>query len=268
MIDMLVEAEPLREIVEIVLQSQFVKPFEPTNLLLIAKPEAGKTTILSCSQKKNFVFYVNEITAKMMIDVLFPLVERGEIRAVVVPDLLNCIEKQKSTRQQFLMLLKTAIEEGFTQVQTYHKRYVAKTPIKFSLITAITAVDFVQARRYLEDTGLLSRFVPFSYDYPIDKIRKIFDFIEAENAKKKDIEFKINRRSSEIETNTEIFKRLEILSRELGQQYSGYGFRAQETLQRLVKANALLNNRIAITETDVEKVLRLGRWINFDFNKL
>jgi hypothetical protein len=265
---MLVEAEPLRRMVEITLQAQFVKPFEPTNLLLIGKPETGKTTVLSISQKKDFVFYVNEITAKMLVDVVFPLVERKEVKVVVIPDLLNCLEKQKSTRQQFLMLIKTAIEEGFTQVQTYHKRYLAKEPIKFSMISAITVEDFNKTKKYLETTGLLSRFIPFSYDYPIDKVRRILDFIENGSPGEKEIEFRVVKREAEVEGNPELFRRLEIVSTKLGREYSGFGFRAQEHLQRLAKAAALNRGSKKVEAQDVEEILGLSRWINYEFNPL
>lgn len=273
---MLIDVEPLRQVVELVLQAQFIKPFEPTNLLLIAKPETGKTSILSTSQRKDFVFYVNEITAKMLIDIFFPLVERGEARTLVIPDFLNCVEKQKSTRQQFLMLLKTGIEEGFTQIQTYHKRYVAKSPIKFSLITAITRQDFGGTshdgkhygyRRYLEQTGLLSRFIPFSYDYPISKVHKILEFIENEG-QGGEVALKTIKRSVEVPPNPTLFKSMEIISLKLGQQYSGYGFRVQEQLQRLAKARAVLKGRKELKAEDINAVIELANYMNFDFNPL
>lgn len=266
----IIEVEPLKKVIRLTLQAQFIKPFEPTNLLLIGNPETAKTSALTLSRKKDFVYFTNEITAKMLIDMVFPSIEKGDIKAIVIPDLLNCIEKQKSTRQQFLMLIKSLIEEGFTEIQTYHKRYSSKTPIRASLITAMTSSDFRDIRKYLMDVGLLSRFLPFSYDYPITKIRRILEFVEDDGkyGKEEDAEFRISKGGHSVAPNPTLFAKLEIVSTKLGQQYGGYGFRAQERLQRLCKANAILDGRKVITEADIDSILELARWMNFEFNPI
>jgi len=265
---MLIEVEPLKEIIELSIQANFLKPFIPINLLLIAKPETAKTTILSLTSKKDFVYYTNEITAKMLIEQVLPLAQRKEIKCLVIPDLLNCIEKQKATRQQFLNFIKSAIEEGITQIQTYHKRFISEEPVKFSLLTAITTVDFRKVRNYLENIGLLSRFIPFSYDYPISKVKKILDFIESESQNSNKIELKIKKQIKTIAGDKGLFKELELISTKLANQYSGFGFRTQIRLQQLAKANAYLNDRDKVTREDIEKIFKLSNWINFDFNPL
>jgi hypothetical protein len=47
-----------------------------------------------------------------------------------------------------------------------------------------------------------------------------------------------------------------------------YGIRTQKNLQKLCYAHALMNNRSYVSKEDVEKVLYLGRWMNFNFNTL
>jgi len=265
---MIIEAEPLKKMVQLTLQTAFLKPYVPVSLLLIAKPETGKTSVLTTSSyKKNFIFFTNEITAKMLNDIVLPQIERKEIRFIIIPDILNCIEKQKSTRQQFLNFIKTLIEEGVTSTWTYHKRYVAKEPLKCGLITAITTVDFMRVKRYLENIGLLSRFVPFSYDYAIEKVKKIFQHIEIEEENEDKLIMMVQR-AKEVKGNPDLFKEFELISTKLASQYSGYGFRAQVRLQQLAKANALLNKRTEVNREDIEEIVKLSNWINFDFNPL
>jgi hypothetical protein len=265
---MLIEVDPLKDIVELALQAQFVLPYIPINLLLIARPETAKTSMLSYTSKKDFVFYANEVTAKMLIDQVLPLAQRKEIRCLVIPDLLNCIEKQRSTREAFLNFIKSAIEEGIVQIQTYHKRFVSQEPVRFSLLTAITVTDFLKIRKYLAKIGLLSRFVPFSYDYPFEKVKKILQFIESDSKFKGEIDFKIIKEERAIQGDENLFKDLEIISSKLGSQCDAYGFRSQEKLQQLAKANALLNNRYKVEKEDIDKIIRLSNWINYDFNPL
>jgi len=267
---MLIEVEPLRDMVQLTLQSAFVEPYLPVNLLLIGKPETAKTSILTLTQKKDFILYTNEITAKLMIDILLPEVERGTIKYLIIPDILNCIEKQKATRQQFLNFIKSLIEEGITSVYTYHKRYTVRNtedPVRCGLITAITTVDFKRIRKYLENIGLLSRFIPFSYDYSIEKIKKILEYLESEE-NRESYDFFIKKERKQIKGSKELFKEFEMVSMKLATQYQGFGFRTQIRLQHLAKANALLNGREEVTKEDIEKIIRLSNWINFDFNTL
>lgn len=264
----LVGIDNLSDMIKLTLQTAFIEPYKPNSLLLIARPETAKTSVINVSRKGSFVFFTNEITAKMMVDIILPLSERKEVRMVAIPDILNCLEKQKSTRQQFLNAIKSYIEEGISSIQTYHKRFVAKTPVRGGLITAITMVDFRKVRKYIENIGLLSRLIPFSYDYPISKVRSILDAIESETISSEDIDLKIVEKDQRIKGNSELFKRLEIVTTKLGEQCKGFGFRAQERMQALCKANAMLSGRSEVKKEDIEKIMKLSDWINFDFNPI
>jgi hypothetical protein len=267
----LVGIQPLIDICALTLQSAYIKPYKPISLLIISKPESAKTSAILKFSKEKEIFFTNEVTAKLLLDNILPLAERKEIKHILIPDLLNCIEKQKSTRQQFLNTIKSLIEEGLSSVLTYHKKFVAtKEAVKCGLITAITTTDFQKTRKYLESIGLLSRFIPFTYDYPTSKLKYIFDVIqEKEISKEKGVTIpKINKTLKSIKGKYELFKQLEIVSIKLGQEYSAYGIRAQENLQRLAKANALLNKREEIKQEDITKIIELSNWINFKFNPI
>ena len=118
----LIGVQPLIEIIELTLQTAYLKPYEPVSLLLIAKPESCKTRTLFSNCNHNFIYYTNEITAKMLIDnVLTVAHEKKKLKFLVIPDLLNCIEKQKTSQQQFLNLIKSMMDEGINSIQTFYK---------------------------------------------------------------------------------------------------------------------------------------------------
>ncbi|MHA1865009.1 MAG: hypothetical protein ACTSWZ_00760 [Candidatus Heimdallarchaeaceae archaeon] len=276
---MLIEVQPLVDIIALSLQSAFVKNEKNgISLLLIAKPETAKTSSIFQFSNLNFVSYYDEITQKKLIDEFLPLVKNKEKRTLLIPDLINCIEKQRSTREQFLNMVKSAIDDtGILAISTYHKQlhfYKLLEGLRFNLITAITVNNFKLIYKKLRNTGLLSRFLPFSYDYPLNKVHKIFRLIEEFDMRKIWIEEqkviipKIYQKEKEVKVYPEHLKEFEIFAVKLGEQYQGFGIRALTNFRRLLKANALLNKRTETTEEDVMKVMKLTKWINFEFNPL
>ena len=123
----------------------------------------------------------------------------------------------------------------------------------------------------LKRMGFLSRLTPFSYEYPIDKVVKIFEYIQSGKTEGCDVNIprlRISKRERAFQLNKELFRYLEIISRDLASYSDSYGLRVQKNLQKLCYANALLNSRDYVTKEDVDKVLYLGRWMNFQFNPL
>lgn len=280
--DSIVEIQPLIDVVSLTLQTAFVTDsvdgYRPVSLLLIAKPESGKTTAIHRFATLPFVYYAEEITVKVLVDKVLRRAENKEIRFILIPDLLNCVKKQTYTREPLIQTLKSLVDEGVKNIETWHKQFSYKTFVKCGLITAITRSEFYACQgRYslysdLKRYGFLSRMIPFSYEYPIDKLVKIFEYIMSGKAvdNSKVIIPKIRQFKTErhYEPNIELFSKLQGISQKLASYMDAYGIRTQKNLQKLCYANALLNNRDYVTREDVERVLYLGRWMNFDFNPL
>lgn len=273
--------QPLIDITSLTLQSAFVKDsvdgYRPASLLLIAKPESGKTTTISKFHSLSFVYFVNEITVKTLVDKVLKRIETREIRFILIPDILNCVKKQMYTREPLLHTLKSLVDEGVMSIQTPYKDYSYKSPIKAGLVTAITRSDLYAFQgRYslyedLKRYGFLSRMIPFTYQYPIDKVVKIFEYIQSGKAEGYSVvipKLRVFKKEREFQPDKELFKYLEIISRDLASYSDSYGLRVQKNLQKLCYANALMNNRDHVTREDIDKVLYLGRWMNFQFNPL
>jgi len=262
--------DPLVEIIKLTLATAYIKGAKPASLLIIARPESAKTISMALFRKHGDVFYTNEITSKMLIDYFLPHVVKGEMKFLLIPDILNCVEKQKATRQSFLNTIKSGIEEGISKIQSYHKQFESEEPVVFGLITAVTVTDFGKQRKYLESIGLLSRFIPFSYDYPMAKIQDIFDNIEKEKIAtgKYDLAIKKVKKPVDIEGDDKIFASFRMIAMELASDYKGYGFRFQKNLQSLAKANAYLDGRKKVSNKDKDKIFELSKWMNFKFNSI
>lgn len=268
----IIALQPLVDTIALSLQSAFIdNEANGSNLLIVSQTETAKTSLIFLFKELSFVSYYDEITQKKMIDEFLPLVKVGQKKTLLIPDLLNCVEKQKSTRDQFLNTIKSGIDDtGIVRISTPHKQldfYKLIEGLKFNMITATTCGNFLQIQRTIKKSGLLARFLLFSYTYPPHIIKAIFKIIEGEvTPSELGLKIpKIKTRNVKILDNPKLFSEFEFISTQLGLKYDGYGFRAQTGLQRLAKANAILNNRKEIINEDINKIISLSTWLNDSF---
>jgi hypothetical protein len=283
----LLNVQPLIDITALTIQTAFITDridgYRPASLMLIAKPESGKTSTIDQFKNYPFIYYANELTAKTFIDKIFPKAENGQIRFVLIPDILNCVEKATYTKKPLLQTMKSMVDEGVTRIQTPWKDYEYKTPVKLGLISAITRESLyytqgIQTSIFndLKRMGFISRMIPFSYEYPIDSTARIFNYLYGNTATPQErieipkIQFldynPLNIKN--YEPKSELFSQLQQISTQLSQFSDSYGFRIQKNLQKLCYANAMINGRNEVEQKDVDKILFLSRWMNFKFNAM
>jgi len=283
-----IEIQPLIDIISLTLQTGFLEDglsgYSPASLLLIAKPESGKTTAIKEFRHLPFIYYTDEITSKVILEKILPFTqgERPQKRFIMIPDILNSIEKQTYTRLPLINTLKSLTDEGLTKVETpfkYHET-LGKNPVKLGFISAITQKGLHAGGQYsvkndLKRVGFMSRLTPFSYRYPINKIAKILNYIKDEDAKGKydnkqikTIKIKTPAKLKRYTRKGEIFEPLIEISKYLGEQSDAYGLRSQQRLQKLAMANAMINDRDEVTEEDVNKIVELSEYMNLEFNLL
>jgi len=277
----MLDIQPLRDIIKLSLQSCYVKnppqDCTPVSLLLVAPPEHAKTLTLQTEAKelilKQKILYTTDITAHMLAEKYLTRIKSKEIRTIVIPDLLNCLQKQRYTRKSFENFIKSLIEEGIVSIETAKTYFTSREPVKCNIITATTVADFRSFYNYWKNIGLLSRFLVFSYRYTELKRKKIFDYIlskeyENEKPKKEQKNHKIKTKETAVEWDKDTVQPLVSLAQRISDFYSSQGFRPLKKLILLAQANALLHSRKEVTEEDVEKIFELSNWLNFDFNPL
>lgn len=267
----MIEMEPLEKTIALTLQSAYVKNSKrAVSLLIVANPEHGKTQTLlgQClgliENKK--IFYTNSVTAKFIEQRLLNDMENGKIRHIVIPDLLNCIERAQATRKLFVNFMKSLIEEGIVQVGNAYGYYEAKEkPVKCGLITAITKGNMQENFMEWRNIGFMSRVITFSYKFDVLKITHIFDsFLSDSNNGKAN--FVINDVDSVIEDID--YPEFRAIGMTHGMKRGETGIRYYENLVYLARSNAKLNNRSKVEKQDVEEILRLTQWFNLDYNIL
>jgi hypothetical protein len=269
----MIKTENLRKIISLSIASAYIKGDKSVSLLIVAKPESGKTATMREFSANNGVMWLSDITYGGLVNVLRE-VESGKIKTLLIPDMLKVFGRKPDTAKNFLTLLNEAIEEGVNEVRT---PYITArfNYARCNVICALTSTDYFKSTRLLGGIGFLSRVIPFSYSYSIRDINEIFKEIIKGNSR--DIEFqklKLNK-EKEIYLPKSIAERIKSnltlhlvdnFSEHLGDEI--YGFRLQKNLQTLAKANALLRKSNQVTIKDINELERLSNWINYNFENL
>lgn len=265
---MMMDLEPLADIVTLTLYTAYIlNVAKPNSLLIIAKPESGKTEVLKKFISNKNVAYISDVTAYGIQRDFLPRIETGEVRHIIIPDLIKPLSRKESTVKTFVTMMNSLIEEGVSVVSTYATPLLAyKKPVKCGLITAITSEEFNDHRHRWSSIGFLSRILPFSYSYSMETVKKVFDSILGLGyLKERDIELKrIPKQDRKIKLPRKYAREILPSTATIAQAQQTYGFRLQKQFQALLQASALEKGRGVVNSTDVDRVLRLMNWVNFN----
>jgi hypothetical protein len=267
----MIEIEPLEKILLLTLQSPYIKENErAVSLLIVADAEHGKTQAIFKNVKKLIpskrIYYANNLTAKYIERNLLRDIIDGRIRHIIIPDFLNAIERGQATRKLFINFTKSLIDEGIIHVADAYGQFSHTAPVTCGMITAITKGNLKQNFFEWRNIGFLSRFIPFSYKYELNKIMKIIDniFLDCENGI---IKNKLKFKEASIADGID-YAQLKTLAITTGRSIEGIGIRMYKNLVFLARANAYLNGRTKTTKEDVEEIMRLSTWLNYEYNSL
>jgi hypothetical protein len=245
---------------------------KPNSLLIIAKPESGKTEVLKKFIANKNVAYLSDVTAFGIERDYFSKIESGEIRHIIIPDLLKPLSRKESTVRTFITSMNGLIEEGIASISTYAtQRMTPKNEkhVKCGIITAITGEELRDQRHNWGRLGFLSRIIPFSYSYTMQTVKKVFDSILGlRYLKEHDIELRIPKEDRKVTLPRRYAQAILPSVTAIAQAEDAYGFRLQKQFQALLQASALQRGRRTVTSRDVDRILPLMNWVNTDENPI
>lgn len=270
--------DELKELIELILFSGYVKEYNPVSGLILGTVGVGKTTLIEDMQKLDKILYYSDVTAfGIMRDM--KKIREEKIRHIVIPDLTKVLSRQGATTQTFITFFNCLIEEGIVKISTFADSFESDIPIKCGLITCMSK-EFAEYKRnwnFMKRTGFLTRILPISFDYTIESEEKIKQSIrekslidyskkDENNNKKKGIE--LPEEDTFVKGNPELFLKLTDVANEIGRIGESKSFRPQKILQCLASANALKNKRYEVLQEDIDTVKRLSKFMNMDYNKI
>lgn len=268
----LIDLWPLIKLVVCALISPYIKGEKPFSLLIIAKPESGKTTVMKQYRENKGVLYLTDCTAFGITRDFLPKIASGEIKTIMIPDLTTPLSKQTKTRAALVAFLNNLIEEGIKNMSTGAVNYSKDTDAVANVITAVTDHSFRDARHGWNKLGFLSRFVIISYSYSSLSVNTILNAYSEHGVEGKGIEkkckVKLPRKSVDIDLPKKIADRLDPYAREIGRAYDLYGFRVKINFRSLLKCLAYRNGRKVVTDADFNEFLELVNFMNFSFTPI
>jgi len=264
--------EPLLKIIECALISPIIRYEKPFSLLIAAKPESGKTTAMKLYKDVNTVLYLTDATAYGITQYHLHGFVSGEIKTIMIPDLLTPLSKQTKTRNQFIALMNNLLEEGVSKIATYAVRRNKGDDARANLIAGLTDSKITDQRSNWASMGFLSRCLIFTYSYSDESVDEILETYSVNPFEGKDkpvkIKLRIPKRQTGIKLSKEFADRLTPIAKEIGRYYEAYGIRAKISLRCLLKCLAYRNGRKEVSMDDFEELLGLVEFMNFKFTEI
>jgi hypothetical protein len=260
----LVHVEPLKKIIECALISPYIKNEKPLSLLIVAKAESGKTSTMKLYRQNKGIVYVTDCTAYGLQRDILPKMVSGEVKTLMIPDLLTPLSKSFKTRQTFIAFLNNLIEEGIVKITTY--AMIWDKDVSCNVITAVTDEALEDGRHEWAKLGFLSRFIVFSYSYNISTITEILNRYSEHGLNIDNVKLQLPKKEIDIELSKEIADKLDSYAMKIGEQFKLYGIRAKINFRSLLKALAYRNGKKTVSDVEFKEFLELADYMNLDFN--
>ena len=272
----MIRTAELEKIIKLALLTPYVKGERPVSILVSARVESGKTELM---KKANLgidrgIAYLSDMTAWGIQNKYLDKLMLGEIKTIVVPDLITPLSRSSETVETLVSFLNGLIEEGICELQTYARSIRLELPVRCNLITSI-AKEYLEDRRHRWNRiGFLSRVMPVSYEYGASSVYAIMQSIASRAYREESIfnDLVFPTESVEIELPAPIAQRVATYAPQVidaGRHAQAlYGFRLQKQLQTLCMANALLEGRNTVTGADFDTIVVLGDFMNFNYRQI
>ena len=269
----MINTKPIELLMKLCLLSSYVADERPVSMLLLAPVEHGKTSILQKCANTPGVLYLNDMTAWGLQHHYLDEFQKGELKTLVVPDLITPLSKNADTSDALVSFLSGLLEEGVARVSTYATHLDYKIPITCNLIAAI-AREFTGDRRYRwAKMGFLTRVIPVSFQYSGSTIDSIHDYIR-EGGYQTEPEWSVKLPEAPVEVfipeiiAVQIQAKAQSLGTILQASQLAYGFRLHRQLHTIIKAHALSQGRDVVNEVDLLIVRHLCDFINFTYKTI
>lgn len=254
------------ELIRYVLYSDYVELREdmkevPLSAIIVAPVESGKTATVSQFKENDGILYLTDATAWGIQYRFRSQLASGQIKRLLIPDLINPVNRKKSTVDSTITFFNSYISwEGVDKVATYATKSMVllDKPLKGSLLTTMAERDFRRMVKSLAAIGFLSRVLLIGYSYDADTIDAILDDIAHNRSTWGKIMLDFPTEPQAVGLSDELADKLKGLARTLGGRSGVGGFRALNHLKVLAKSKALSEKRVEVTADDVHRIMYLA----------
>jgi hypothetical protein len=231
---------------------------KPLSVVLIASQESAKTQCLMRFKGTNTLHYLSDVTSKG-VDMLKPAIENGDIRHIVILDLVKVLSHGRNVSERTLQTFAGLMEEGQADTADaggYTKW--AKQP-NCGLLMAITPEFYTSRRGKWRATGFLTRFLPIHFAYTDDTIMDIHNGIASlKLTEQLPAPLIIPKIPRPVYIKQAYANQVSRWSQQWAKEAATNGFRHHKQLQALVLGSAAARGREEVTTEDMD---RLKEWL-------
>jgi SAM-dependent methyltransferase len=106
----------------------------------------GKTSVMKEYRTNKGILYLTDCTAYGIEQNYLHRIAQGEIKTLMIPDLLTPLAKQTKTRRTFVAFLNSLIEDGIAGIATGVMVWTKDTDASVNVITSVTSQALRDAR--------------------------------------------------------------------------------------------------------------------------
>jgi len=243
----LVGLEPVIDLVQTIVWTGQLKGERPVSAILCAPAGAGKTSVL-WKMQSNVSEFFSDFTARESR----AAIKKEGITHLLIGDLLSVLGHKQGTVKLSINILGKLSGDRLTRDPWTGEDIVPKM---MGIITAIPPEDLHsrKCKPYIWSGGFASRYIIVRYDYDMQTIRRIHDYIKSDAyTKEQPFIFEVDRGAIEVSIPPGIADKLSILSRQI--KNDPIGARAHHHLRALAKARARMRGSMEVSETDFEAI--------------
>jgi hypothetical protein len=259
----LIRADDLTKLVHLAILTGKVKNAQRVSMVIVGDTETGKSELLSVFMNLKSVIWANDLSGKIVVDVVAPEVEKGKTH-IVIPDFLKVLSHQKVVVANTVTMLSSGMEEGIKNMMFYGMQREFKKPVKFGVITAITREAYRLRERYWKSIGFVGRCIPVSYSHSEKTQLKIHDHIKHGFPARTIV--LLSRKPGTVEIRATEAEEAQKIAKSTKPFSTGYRFHKQ--IRALCQANALARGSPLVSRQDVEEIKHLSRFININFTPI
>lgn len=250
------------------------RDIEPVSALLIASPESGKTSIVNRQMPEDSTHILTDVTGRGLQQLCSM---RPEITHFIFNDLVAIMSHRQTVNNYTLAMINAMTEEGIknvvlgTDVASYKNG-------KRGIIACTTLGLIRDGRKWWNKIGLTSRMLPFCYKHSTDLQVTIKNIITDQKTKIP-LKFKTKSKSKKLAAKLPqqihvdfplaLARETQLIAQQKSEQFKNvngeeYGYRRLYQFRGLVAGHALLEQRKRIERRDIDFLLSVTKYINYD----
>ena len=243
---------PAAKAVELAIYSPYVLGERPLSLQVIAEVDTGKTEVLDQYDTTRAVKLATDISQKGIINTYFKQLERGQLKTIIVPDL---IKLTGPGRRETIKFLNALTEEGVGEIHTAYMDYQPKKggKLRANIISSITTGVYTDQKDEWTKMGFIRRSLKVSFGYTQEDITIGEDAILDGKQVFKPTKLNVPNEPVKINISEKHKAAVKAIGRavKIGQGEPYTGFSSLKHILKLVSANAVANGRSSVNDEDI-----------------